>query len=95
MVFLPVLLIGLLLWIAIASGFMPSPFCRVLIRIGQGAVRLQKGSLSPRAKEHLADVVRESHLLKGFITISTGDRVTFSHQIPATIRQRLRNILLN
>ncbi|HZP64854.1 MAG TPA: hypothetical protein VFB32_00975, partial [Rudaea sp.] len=73
----------------------PSPFCRVLVRIRDGKVRIEKGDLNARAKEHVADVVRESRIETGFITISQGRSVTFSFGFPSALRQTLRNILLN
>ena len=97
---IPLILRGLLIvafvwWVLVHAGLVPSPFSRTTIRIRNGEINVAGADLAPRAKEHVADVVREEMLFRGFITISTGRMVRFSREVPAGIRQRLRNILLN
>ena len=85
----------LLAWVAVSAGLVPSPFCRVLVRVAAGEARVVRGALRAQQRMHLTDVIRESGLRGGFITLSSGNAVTFSLGIPGHLRQRLRNILLN
>lgn len=89
------ILAGLAWWLLIGIGLLPSPFSRTTIRIRNGQIRIAGADLPSRAREHVADVVREAGLHGGFIAVSKARRVTFSRGIPEGIRQRLRNILLN
>lgn len=89
------ILVGLAWWLLVGIGLLPSPFSRTTIRIRNGQIRIAGADLPSRAREHVADVVREAALQGGFITVSKARRVTFSRGIPEGIRQRLRNILLN
>lgn len=82
-------------WLLVGIGLLPSPFSRTTVRIRNGQIRIAGADLPPRARQHVADVVREAGLPAGFITLSGDRRVTFSRSIPEGMRQRLRNILLN
>lgn len=82
-------------WLLVGIGLLPSPFCRTTIRIRNGQIRIAGADLPPRAREHVADVMREAGLPAGFVTLSGDRRVAFSRSIPEGMRQRLRNILLN
>jgi len=82
-------------WLLVLLGFLPPLFSRTVIRIRDGHVRIAGAALSPRAKQHLEDVVRETGLSSGFIALSKRGQVGFSRSIPKALRQRLRNILLN
>lgn len=93
--FLAIAVVCLLAWAAVSAGLFPSPFCRVLVRVESGELRVVRGDLRAQQRMHLADVFRESGLRSGFITLSSGNAVTFSSGIPGHLRQRLRNILLN
>ena len=84
-----------LLWALVALGFVASPLSRTVIRIRHGEIRVEGAELGPRAKEHLADVIRDAMLMRGFITLSSRREVAFSRDVPQMMRQRLRNILLN
>lgn len=86
---------GIAAWILVVIGAIPSPFSRTTILIRNGQIRIRGADLSPRARDHVVDVIREAHLPGGFITVSSDGRVGFSRSIPETLRQRLRNILLN
>ena len=87
--------IALLLWALVALGFFASPLSRTVIRIRRGEIRVEGAELGARAKEHIADVIRDAMVMRGFIAISSRREVTFSRDVPSEIRQRLRNILLN
>lgn len=81
--------------LAIELGFIAPPTASVLIEVKHGNVRLARGSLSPRALDHVADVLRDASVSDGFVAIGAGRRLSFSRQIPEDARQRLRNVLLN
>jgi len=89
------IVVGLAWWLLVGTGLLPSPFSRTTIRIRNGQIRISGTDLSSRAREHVADVMREAMLPSGFITVSGDRRVKFSRSIPEGMRQRLRNILLN
>jgi len=89
------LVIGCIAWAIISLGILPSPFSRTLVRVRNGEIRIERGDLNARAKQHIADVIREFRVKQGFITVSQGRGVTFSLSIPEAPRQTLRNILLN
>src|SRR5690242_13982981 len=82
-------------WLLVAIGVLPSPFSRTIIRIRKGEILVTRAELSPRAKEHVADVIRAAMVQGGFITLSSSRQVAFSHEVPNSIRQQIRNILLN
>lgn len=90
-----VLLLVAIVWLLVRFGAMASPLARTLIQVRGGTIRVERGELAPRAKDHLADVVREARVERGHIAISHGGKVSFSADIPATLHQRVRNILLN
>jgi len=82
-------------WALVALGVVASPFSRTIIRIRNGQIRVDGADLSQRAKEHVADVIRDAMIFSGFIRISARREVRFSREIPESVHQRLRNILLN
>jgi len=82
-------------WLLVAMGVLPSPFSRTIIRIRKGGILVTRAELPPRAKEHLADVIRNAMVQGGFITLSSSRSVAFSSEVPQGIRQQVRNILLN
>lgn len=95
---MPLILAGaivLLLWALVALGVVSSPLSRTVIRIHRGEIRVEGVDPGARAKEHVADVIRDAMLMRGFIAISSRRQVTFSRGVPPEMRQRLRNILLN
>ena len=89
------LILVVIAWVSVLLRFFPSPFCKVLVRIQRGEICVKKGSLNARAREHISDVIRESHLEKGFIAISSNRRIEFSFGFPQHLRQTLKNVLLN
>ena len=89
------IVIGCIAWAITSLGILPSPFSRTLVRVRNGEILIEKGDLSARAKQHVADVIRESRVEKGFFTVSQARTVTFSQGFPEALRQTLRNILLN
>jgi len=79
----------------IAFGFVPPLTAETLICFRNGAVVVTRGKLLPHAKSAIAEVLGEAGVINGFIAVVAGPRVRFSRNIPTTIHQRLRNILLN
>ena len=90
-----VVAVAALLWALVVLGYVASPLSRTVIRIRRGEIRVEGAELGARAKEHVADVIRDAMLMRGFITLSSRREVTFSRDVPHVMRQRLRNILLN
>jgi hypothetical protein len=84
-----------LVFAAICFGFVPPPHANMLLRIRAGAIRATRGSLKPYAREHVTEILSEARVSSGFIAITPGNHVVFSRQIPTTVHQRLRNVLLN
>ena len=96
-----------MLWIWIAAGavlaaaalvwfgFVPSPFAPTLIRYRAGKLEVSKGTLLPRARAQVAELLESAEVSKCFFTISPQNKVLFSRQIPSSIHQRLRNVILN
>ena len=82
-------------WALIALGFIASPFSRTIIRIRNCQISVQGADLSTRVKEHITDVIREAMIFSGFVSLSSRREVRFSRDIPQSVHQRLRNILLN
>lgn len=95
MIIYAIVLLVLVGWLAIALGFVAAPGSRSVIRIRHGEIRVEGAELAPRAKAHVADVIRIEMVMSGFIAISPRGDVSFSRSVPNAIRQRLRNILLN
>jgi hypothetical protein len=90
-----VLLVAAAWWLLVALGFVASPFSRTIIRIRNGQIRVNGADLSTRAREHVSDVIREAMIFSGFISLSAHGGVRFSRDVPESVHQRLRNILLN
>ena len=80
---------------AVVLGFVPPPNARTLVRMNGGSIRVVRGSLRSHARDHVSDILTDAKVSKGFIAITSGNRVTFSRTIPSAIHQRLRNVLLN
>jgi hypothetical protein len=87
-------LVGLV-YFAIRFGFVPPPGSATLIRIRDGMLEVRRGQIQPHAKEYIADILREAGVSRGFIAISRERRIAFSRQIPVTVHQALRNVLLS
>ncbi|WP_437228582.1 DUF3634 family protein [Planctomicrobium sp. SH661] len=80
---------------AVKLGFVPPPNARSIFRIRDGVIRVQRGHLRYAAKESLTEVLAAEGVNKGFIAITSGGRVTFSREIPSSVHQKIRNVLLN
>jgi hypothetical protein len=81
--------------LAIWLGLVPPPHASTLITIKGGQLHLRKGQLRGYAKEHATEILGGAGVTSGFIAITPQNSVMFLRQIPAEIRQRLRNVLLN
>ena len=79
---------------AVWYGVVPPPYASTLLRVQDGTIRVTKGQVKPFAREHVREILAEAGVARGFIAI-TNNRVIFSRHIPAAVRQRLRNVLLN
>lgn len=94
-----------ILWIiilVIAAAFVitqlkifPPPNANTLIRIRNGELQVERGSLKPHARESVSRILKESGVTGGFIAITAEKRAVFSRNIPSRVHQRLRNVLLN
>lgn len=78
-----------------ALGFIPSPLAETVVRFRAGRVSLKRGALRGQVCEDLAEVLTGAGVSRAFICINNQGRVSFSHSIPPTLHQRLRNVLLN
>jgi hypothetical protein len=85
-----------LIWLlAVCFGLLPPPHASTLIRIRGGVLQIRKGQLILHARGRVGDLLREASVADGFIAVTPGNRVAFSRNIPAAIRQQLRNVILN
>src|SRR5262249_51303926 len=76
-------------------GFVPPPQATILIRIRDGRTQVSRGRLRSDTLVSVSHVLEDTAVSRGFIALTTQDRVHFSANIPAGVRQRLRNVLLN
>jgi hypothetical protein len=87
--------LALFAFAAVSLGYVPPPHASTLLRIRAGALHVARGRLQPHAREHVAEILLEVGISRGFVAVTPTNRVTFSRNIPAAIHQRLRNVLLN
>lgn len=80
---------------AVGVGLVPPPNASTLLYVRSGSIRVARGNLRPHAREHVLEILSGAEISAGFIAITAGNRVVFSRRIPATVHQRLRNVLLN
>ena len=73
----------------------PNISTTALIQINNGMIHCAKGRVSSSALRGVQRVVDESAIPGGTIRITKTGTIRFSNSIPASERQRLRNILLN
>jgi hypothetical protein len=66
-----------------------------VIEFSSGTARVTKGGMSSRALGAVAQVLVENGIQSGKIEIRKNGKFAFSRQIPETIHQRLRNIVMN
>jgi len=84
-----------LAWVLMRLGVVPPPHAALLIWIHGGQLYISRGRLRPQAREFLAEILRETGISSGFIAMTPAKWVAFSPNIPASARQRIRNVLLN
>lgn len=77
------------------DAVVPNISTTALIRISNGIIHCSKGSISSSALRGVQRVVEEMAIADGTIRITKAGKIRFSDSIPASERQRLRNILLN
>lgn len=80
---------------AVWLKLIPPPQAMVLVKLRNGVLRVRKGRLEPAAKEHVAEILAEERISRGWIAILTNRRITCSRGIPCGAQQRLRNVLVN
>src|SRR5437879_4453128 len=73
----------------------PNIFATANIRIDDGMIHCSKGSISSSALRGVQRVVEEAAIVNGTIRMTKAGKIRFSNSIPASERQRLRNILFN
>jgi hypothetical protein len=95
MLFLVIVVLLLAAFSLVWLGFVPPPNTSTLIRIRDGSLQVSRGNLRPHVKEHVSDILRDAKVTKGFIAITSSNRLMFSRRIPARVHQRLRNVILN
>lgn len=90
-----IVLLVIALALAFHFGLLDTLAARTLIRVRADGIAVERGQISARAAQHVADVLREAGLREGHIAITSANKVSFSRHIPPALHQRLRNILLN
>ena len=80
---------------AVCLGFIPPPHATTLIWIHGERLDVTRNRLRAQPREFLAEILREGGVTSGFIAVTPSKKVMFSRKIPDSIRQRLRNVLLN
>ena len=73
----------------------PNIFTTAYIQINDGMIHCSKGSISGSALRGVQRVIEEAAIADGTIRMTKAGKIRFSNSIPASERQRLRNILLN
>lgn len=76
-------------------GIFPPANSNTLIRIRDGELQVERGTLRPHARESVGRILKECGVTKGYIAITAEKRAVFSRHIPTAVHQRLRNVLLN
>ena len=98
---MPALAIAMLALVAVAIGagiwleYIPPFGATTYLRIRNGTLIIQRGQVLAHAREAASEILRSRKIMAGFIAITADKRMHFSRQVPAEIRQRLRNVLLN
>lgn len=82
-------------FLALGAGLLPPPRAATLIRVRSGKPRVIRGPMRPDATEQVGAILRGAGVSRGFIAITSQNRVAFSRTIPARVHQRLRNVILN
>jgi hypothetical protein len=76
-------------------GIIPPIGAATVIRIRDGRLSVQRGSLRIQVRDDVQEVLAAGGLRTGFIAITRDGRVHFSRSIPPALHQRLRSVLLN
>jgi hypothetical protein len=63
--------------------------------IASGEIKCTKGYFSSGARSGVQRVISDVGIAEGWIEIRKDSRIVFSDEIPATIHQRIRNIIQN
>lgn len=92
---IPLACLVLIVFGAVWLGSVPPPHANTLFRTRAGGVRAARGNLVPHAREQLTAILSEAGGSRGFIAITSDDRVNFSRHIPVVVHQCIRNVLLN
>ena len=87
--------VALLVLALVQLGYLPPPTATTLIQIRGGSVTVARGQVSASTVDHIRSILREEGVASGYIAVTSSQRVFFSHLIPESIHQRLRNVLLN
>lgn len=93
-----ILIVGAIAILALAvmgGGLIPPPHATTVIRISGEAIDVRRGHLQVQAREHVAGILHDAGVTRGFIAMTSQGRVVFSRNVPEEIHQRLRNVLVN
>ena len=99
---MPLLLLGLLIGVVLVilykraspAGVRVFAGDETYILIDDGALRLRKGWVPNRTMTALADILRDTGVSQGHITLSPDRRVAVSWHVPPALHQKIRNVLL-
>jgi len=84
------------LWaLFVKLGFFLPPYAVLIVRIREGKPQVTRGQLRSQTMEFISDVLQQAGVTKGFVVVTPGKKVYFSHNIPKEFHQRIRNVLLN
>ena len=75
--------------------FLQRMFSKIAIRIEGGSARLRKGKIRSAGLRDAAAICDRAGVRDGEVWLDGRDRVSFSDEIPAELRQQLRNCLLD
>ena len=71
-----------------------SPFARLKVIATKQGAEVVKGSIGANSRQLIADIFRNGGVSTGFVTVSSRNKVRFSRDIPHSVRQQLRNVIL-
>lgn len=77
------------------GGFVSPLNSTTLLRISGGKLIIRRGRLQADARNHVSDMLRDAGVCRGFVAITSRNRIVFSRSIPSSLHQRLRNVLIN
>ncbi len=91
---MPILIAGAVIALILLFMYVRAAKGETYIEILAGIPRVRRGSLNAAALAAMADILRESRVPAGYVTISQDNRVAFSWHVPPALHQQLRNVLL-